>query len=68
MRAPIILLLMLGMFFAQMPTVTHSQGAGSLFIQSDTDTSETAVPIEEIMRQAAENGVGVVVIARDGNL
>ncbi|MEE4187130.1 MAG: mechanosensitive ion channel family protein [Roseobacter sp.] len=49
----------------------QAQGAGSLFSQplsqSQTDTTEQD-RIAEIMRQAAENGVGVVVIDTEGNI
>ncbi len=46
----------------------QAQGVGSLFPGGSTESPDTSDQISEIMRQAAENGVGVVVIDSDGQL
>ncbi|MGA9409719.1 MAG: mechanosensitive ion channel family protein [Roseobacter sp.] len=71
---PFFLVVLLA-FSVLLSTVTasqvHAQGAGSLFSQAgsadDAELSE-ADRISEIMKQAAENGVGVVVIDTEGNI
>lgn len=45
-----------------------AQGLGPLLNQGQSSPSETEDNIDRIIRQAAESGVGVVVIDRDGNL
>ena len=52
----------------QMPSVANAQGLGSLLPSGSSDTSDDTNRIEEIMRQAAENGVGVVVINSNGEM
>lgn len=46
----------------------QAQGVGSLFPGASTGSSESDDQISEIMRQAAENGVGVVVIDSEGQV
>lgn len=46
----------------------QAQSVGSLFNSGGTETSEASDQISEIMKQAAENGVGVVVIDSDGQV
>ncbi|MEP2641773.1 mechanosensitive ion channel family protein [Roseobacter sp.] len=58
------LVLALGVFA---PPV-QAQGVGSLFSGASTDTVDDDEQISDIMQQAAENGVGVVVIDRDGHI
>ncbi|MGJ8629401.1 MAG: mechanosensitive ion channel family protein [Sulfitobacter sp.] len=70
MRALFIGLFSLVMTLAYLPTSADAQGVGSLFT-GDATADTTATPaqnIEEIMRQAKESGVGVVVIDSEGNL
>ncbi|MGJ8625949.1 MAG: mechanosensitive ion channel family protein [Sulfitobacter sp.] len=70
MRALFIGLFVLLMIVTQLPSGAAAQGVGSLFMDKTTATAPTdsAQNIQEIMRQAKENGVGVVVIDSDGNL
>ncbi|WP_159977830.1 mechanosensitive ion channel family protein [Roseobacter cerasinus] len=49
-------------------TALQAQGVGSLFSIGSGDSTESDDRISEIMKQAAENGVGVVVIDSDGQL
>lgn len=52
-------------------TAANAQGAGSLFSQAgaeDNAAADGADRIAEIMQQAAQNGVGVVVIDTEGNI
>ncbi|WP_299962932.1 mechanosensitive ion channel family protein [uncultured Roseobacter sp.] len=53
---------------ALMPQSAPAQGIGSLLDLSGTDESSDSDRIAEIMREAAENGVGVVVIDSAGQL
>ncbi|WP_299673894.1 mechanosensitive ion channel family protein [uncultured Roseobacter sp.] len=46
----------------------QAQSVGSLFGTGTSESSESSDQISEIMRQAAENGVGVVVIDSDGQM
>ncbi|WP_299828358.1 mechanosensitive ion channel family protein [uncultured Roseobacter sp.] len=46
----------------------HAQGVGSLFNGGSDAAVESSDQISEIMKQAAENGVGVVVIDSDGQV
>ncbi|WP_300018277.1 mechanosensitive ion channel family protein [uncultured Roseobacter sp.] len=46
----------------------HAQGVGSLFSAGSDAAAESSDQISEIMKQAAENGVGVVVIDSDGQV
>lgn len=50
------------------PTPGQTQGLGSLVGLGASQSSEETDQISEIMRQAAENGVGVVVIDQNGQL
>lgn len=70
MRALFIGLFVLLMIVTQLPSGAAAQGVGSLFTDKTTATAPTdsAQNIQEIMRQAKESGVGVVVIDSDGNL
>lgn len=67
MRALILLSLMLGLIFASVPTNLAAQRLDTLLNSTDPEPAGDN-QIEEIMRQAAENGVGVVVIDRDGTM
>ncbi|MGJ5619708.1 mechanosensitive ion channel family protein [Sulfitobacter sp. MF3-043] len=70
MRALIICFFALLMSLAHLPTSVAAQSMGAIFPGgSTTETANTpAQNIEEIMRQAKESGVGVVVIDSAGNL
>ena len=70
MRALFIGLFVLLMTVTPLPSGAAAQGVGSLFTGRTTATAPTdsAQNIQEIMRQAKESGVGVVVIDSDGNL
>ncbi|QFT58801.1 Moderate conductance mechanosensitive channel YbiO precursor [Sulfitobacter sp. THAF37] len=46
----------------------RAQGLGPLVTQDQAPTTQAEEKIEQIIRKAAENGVGVVVIDSDGNL
>jgi len=67
MRILILTMLLMGLVLSHLPTQSAAQGARSL-LQAAGSATEGQQQIEEIMRQAAESGVGVVVIDRDGNL
>lgn len=49
-------------------TPLQAQGVGSLFPGGAAESGESSDQISEIMKQAAENGVGVVVIDSDGQV
>ncbi len=69
MRAFIILSAFIVFLLGHVPNSANAQFAGSLFpAGSDSEGTTAAQNIEEIMRQAKENGVGVVVIGSDGTL
>lgn len=57
-------------FFATavLGTALQAQGVGSLFSIGSDESAENDDRISEIMKQAAENGVGVVVIDSDGQM
>nr|WP_299916588.1 mechanosensitive ion channel family protein [uncultured Roseobacter sp.] len=63
-----ILLCFLALFCSISPTDTDAQGLGSLLPGANSSSSESSDQISEIMRQASENGVGVVVINNDGEI
>ena len=46
----------------------QAQGVGSLFNPASEESSDSSEQISEIMKQAAENGVGVVVIDSEGRV
>jgi len=59
------------LFYVLTGSQAQAQGAGSLFSQAgsgDDAVLSEADRISEIMQQAAENGVGVVVIDTEGNI
>ncbi len=68
----LVFLLSVSMLFATFGgTPVVAQSAGSLFTQgvaSDDDQAAEQDRIADIMKQAAENGVGVVVIDTEGNI
>ena len=70
MRALIFCFFALLMSLSHLPTSVAAQSVGAIFPGGSTvETANTpAQNIEEIMRQAKESGVGVVVIDSDGNL
>ncbi|MEM6940075.1 MAG: mechanosensitive ion channel family protein [Pseudomonadota bacterium] len=68
MRILPLLILLIGLLLAHIPQMGLAQGAGSLFLPEAQETPQASDDIAEIMRQAAENGVSVVVIDSDGNL
>ncbi|MGC1496969.1 MAG: mechanosensitive ion channel domain-containing protein [Sulfitobacter sp.] len=69
MRAFIFLSALVVLVLAHLSPPAHAQFAGSLF-QPGSESAATSAEqnIEEIMRQAKESGVGVVVIDSNGNL
>jgi small-conductance mechanosensitive channel len=67
MRLLLVLSLILGVFVAHMPGFAQAQSMTSLLSEPEDTAAETP-DFEEIMRQAAENGVSVVVIDTAGNV
>ncbi|MBW4707135.1 mechanosensitive ion channel family protein [Roseobacter sp. YSTF-M11] len=55
-------------FASVAPSSGKAQGLGSLVGLGASDSSEDSDQISEIMRQASENGVGVVVIDQSGRI
>ena len=69
MRVFLILSALFVFVLAQIPGSAHAQLMGGLFpAETESATTPASQNIEEIMRQAKESGVGVVVIDSDGNL
>ena len=68
MRFLALLFLTLILLFDHAPQSANAQALGSLFTQDKATTPDADDRIDEIMRQAAESGVGVVIIDSDGNL
>lgn len=66
MRVLILLSMVLGLLLGGLSLPASAQVLGSL-MPTKTETQD-APNIDEIMQKAAENGVGVVVIDREGNL
>ncbi|MEM1075371.1 MAG: mechanosensitive ion channel family protein [Pseudomonadota bacterium] len=67
-RVVSLFLLVMALLLANVPGQTHAQGVGSLFTETLSDTGSESSEIAEIMQQAAQNGVGVVVINTDGQV
>lgn len=67
MRLTIFFLLLIGVLLGPFGSSSFAQGISFLTDKQVAETDSEA-KIEDIMRQAAENGVGVVVIDREGNL
>ena len=63
-----LLLLIMGLMLAFPAGQTHAQGVGTLLSQAGNDATAAEENIDRIMKQAAQNGVGVVVIDSAGNL
>ncbi|MFC6636700.1 mechanosensitive ion channel [Sulfitobacter sp. JBTF-M27] len=68
MRFSIFLFLTLILLLSQAPHSAHAQALGSLFSQDTATPADSDDKIDEIMRQAAESGVGVVIIDSNGSL
>ena len=68
MRFVTLLALILVLLFGALPQSSNAQGVLGLLNAQETSTADNDANIEKIMRQAAETGVGVVVIDRNGNL
>jgi small-conductance mechanosensitive channel len=64
----IFLVFLLSLFLIPFAGQGDAQGLQTLFPSAETDTSDDDARVSEIMKQAAENGVGVVVIDSKGNL
>ncbi|MDF3415938.1 mechanosensitive ion channel family protein [Sulfitobacter sp. M57] len=67
MRLIILLSLLIGLLLGPLSGIASAQGISFLTAPQAQEKSAEA-KIEDIMQQAAENGVGVVVIDREGNL
>ena len=63
-----LLLLIMGLMLAFPAGQTDAQGVGALLSQTGNDATAAEENIDRIMKQAAQNGVGVVVIDSAGNL
>ncbi len=68
MRFLIVVSMLIGLLCVHLPQGAAAQGIGSLFSTADDVAAGEDSKITEIMRQAAENGVGVVVIDSSGNV
>ena len=68
MRFLIFPFLTLILLLSQAPHSAHAQALGSLFSQDTATPADSDDKIDEIMRQAAESGVGVVIIDSNGSL
>ncbi|MEP2428154.1 MAG: mechanosensitive ion channel family protein, partial [Tateyamaria sp.] len=68
MRAFFIAGLFSLIFSSVLPVAGQSQGVGSLFTGTGTAEAADTPDIDLIMRRAAENGVGVVVIDNSGQI
>ncbi|MFK7836277.1 MAG: mechanosensitive ion channel family protein [Sulfitobacter sp.] len=70
MRYFFLSFLLLSLLVWQLPNAAVAQGAGSLFLNATEDSDESAQSerIDRIMQQAADSGVGVVIIDSAGNL
>ena len=68
MRFLIFPFLTLILLLLQAPHSAHAQALGSLFSQDTATPADSDDKIDEIMRQAAESGVGVVIIDSNGSL
>jgi moderate conductance mechanosensitive channel len=64
----IISVFLLSLFLIPFAGQGDAQGLQTLFPTAKSDTSDEDARVQEIMKQAAENGVGVVVIDSKGNL
>ncbi|MEP5732026.1 MAG: mechanosensitive ion channel family protein [Sulfitobacter sp.] len=68
MRLLTCLTLIFGLLLAHLPTKTQAQGVGSLFLEQGSGNTDGDDRVEQIIRQASETGVNVVIIDSAGNL
>ena len=68
MRFLILLSVMFGLLLSHLPQTASAQSLSGLLPQPANTQDDATIRIEGIMKQAATNGVGIVVIDTNGNL